>query len=320
MHDIAATLDRPAVAPVRRRRDAAAAVGLVVRPLAGIHELHLFVQLARALDDDIADDVTAGRRRPEQMWIATLDGRLVATAAWWTPSRDVDPQLLDLFDVDPELDRFTAIAVGERMLRTALGGVIGLGAAPPEYVRRLPAYWRHDAGERRGAEIRDAALRAVGAIPIGERLHFEWRPDAGIPEPGGRLTFRAITDQVELTDLRALMLDENTVAAHLGELEDSTGTSDSCRVAMDAAGDPVGYVIPGRTAHHAVIAEVGVLPAHRGRGYAHDLIAEGTRLLAATGATRVRASTDAGDSAMAHVLARAGYRAFEQSIGMRWPH
>jgi ribosomal protein S18 acetylase RimI-like enzyme len=80
----------------------------------------------------------------------------------------------------------------------------------------------------------------------------------------------------------------------------------------------VGLVIAARNAYRPIIAYLGLLPAHRGRGHAEELLAEGTRVLAATGVETIRASTDVGNTPMAAAFARAGYTAFEHEYVMAW--
>jgi RimJ/RimL family protein N-acetyltransferase len=62
-----------------------------------------------------------------------------------------------------------------------------------------------------------------------------------------------------------------------------------------------------------------VVPAHRGHGYIHDVLATGTRVLAAQNVPRIRASTDVGNAPMAAAFARAGYATFGRQIDMTWP-
>jgi RimJ/RimL family protein N-acetyltransferase len=52
---------------------------------------------------------------------------------------------------------------------------------------------------------------------------------------------------------------------------------------------------------------VGVLPEHRGRGYAADLLLEASHLLAEGGATEIEAATDVGNMPMAAAFARCRY-------------
>jgi RimJ/RimL family protein N-acetyltransferase len=59
---------------------------------------------------------------------------------------------------------------------------------------------------------------------------------------------------------------------------------------------------------------LAVPPARRGNGYVDDVLAEGTRVLAAKGVPRIRASTDLGNTPMANAFRRAGYVNFEREI------
>jgi RimJ/RimL family protein N-acetyltransferase len=84
-------------------------------------------------------------------------------------------------------------------------------------------------------------------------------------------------------------------------------------------GEPVGFVISAHNGYHPIIAYLGIVPAHRGRGYVDDVLAAGTRLLAAQpGTARIRAATDVGNKPMAAAFARAGYGTFERQIDMTW--
>ena len=83
-------------------------------------------------------------------------------------------------------------------------------------------------------------------------------------------------------------------------------------------GEPVGFVIPAHNGYNPVIAYLAVVPAHRGRGYIHDVLAAGTSLLAAQDVPRIRAATDVGNAPMAAAFARAGYLTFERQIDMTW--
>ena len=90
------------------------------------------------------------------------------------------------------------------------------------------------------------------------------------------------------------------------------------RVASLPDGEPVGFVTPARNDYNAIIGYLGVVPTHRGNGYIDDLLAEGTRLLAAQNVPRIRAATDLGNFPMADAFNRAGYVNFERSINMTW--
>jgi RimJ/RimL family protein N-acetyltransferase len=73
-----------------------------------------------------------------------------------------------------------------------------------------------------------------------------------------------------------------------------------------------------RNDYNPIIRYLGVVPAHRGNGYIDDVLAEGTRILAAQNVPRIRAATDLGNTPMAGAFERAGYVNFERSINMTW--
>jgi len=57
----------------------------------------------------------------------------------------------------------------------------------------------------------------------------------------------------------------------------------------------------------------------RGNGYINEILAEGTRILAAQDVPRIRASTDLGNVPMAEAFTRAGWVNFQRSMSMTWP-
>ena len=77
-------------------------------------------------------------------------------------------------------------------------------------------------------------------------------------------------------------------------------------------------MIPAHNGYNPIIAYLGVVPAHRGHGYIHDVLAAGTSLLAAQDVPRIRTATDVGNAPMAAAFARAGYVTFERQIDMTW--
>jgi RimJ/RimL family protein N-acetyltransferase len=83
-------------------------------------------------------------------------------------------------------------------------------------------------------------------------------------------------------------------------------------------GEPAGFVIPAHNGYNPIIAYVGILPAYRGHGYIDELLAEGTRILAAENVPRIRASTDLGNIPMADAFRRAGWADFSHEINMTW--
>jgi RimJ/RimL family protein N-acetyltransferase len=302
---------------------------LTLRPITGPDELDLFNSLPYVLNDEVGGDLAAGRRRPEWLWLALRGDRVVARAGWWSRAGDQHPLLMDIFDIDGDTGD------GVRLLKTALPAVVPAGAAPPGYGRFLPADWRDHQRTRQAVEDRLRALERAGAKPFTERLRLEWRPGTPVAELSGRLTFRPVCNPGELVELMTLVLD-GTLDAHSrddltrmtpsqaarqqyhNELERYASPREWWRIAALPDGEPAGFVIPAHNGYNPIIAYLGVAPAHRGRGYVHDLLAAGTSLLAAQNVPRIRAATDVGNAPMAAAFALAGYVTFGRQIDMTW--
>jgi len=236
---------------------------------------------------------------------------------------------MDIFDIDGDIDD------GVRLLKTALAVVVPAGTTPPQYLRFLPADWREHQHTRQAVDDRMGVLQRAGAKLFVERLRLEWRPGTPVAELSGRLAFRPVRNPGELIELMTLVLD-GTLDAHSrddltrmtrrqaareryhDEFESYASPHEWWRIATLPDGEPVGFVIPAHNGYHPVIAYLGVVPAHRGHGYIHDVLAVGTSLLAAQNVPRIRAATDVGNTPMAAAFARAGYVTFERQIDMTW--
>jgi hypothetical protein len=125
----------------------------------------------------------------------------------------------------------------------------------------------------------------------------------------GRLTFRPVRNPGELIELLTLVLD-GTLDAHSradltrmtpgqaaqeqyhNELERYASPHEWWRIATLPDGEPIGFVIPAHNGYNPIIAYPGVVPAHRGHGHIHDVLAAGTALLAAQNVPRIRAATE----------------------------
>ena len=302
---------------------------LTLRPITGPDELDLFNSLPYVLNDEVGGDMAAGRRRPEWLWLALRGDRVVARAGWWSRAGDQHPLLMDIFDIDGDID------YGVRLLKTALAVVVPAGTTPPQYLRFLPADWREHQHTRQAVDDRMGVLQRAGAKLFVERLRLEWRPGTPVAELSGRLAFRPVRNPGELIELMTLVLD-GTLDAHSrddltrmtrrqaareryhDEFESYASPHEWWRIATLPDGEPVGFVIPAHNGYHPVIAYLGVVPAHRGHGYIHDVLAVGTSLLAAQNVPRIRAATDVGNTPMAAAFARAGYVTFERQIDMTW--
>ncbi|MGH3858397.1 GNAT family N-acetyltransferase [Actinokineospora sp.] len=305
---------------------------LTIRPLADAGDLDLFLSLSYTLDHEVADDLASGRRRPEWMWVALSGDRVLARLSWWNTGDS--PQVLDFFDLDDTLDDPERTDIGHRLLTTAMTAVLPEGTTPPEYSRFVPPDWRADEQARRVVEGRTAVLERTGARLFVERLRLQWLPGTPIPEPTGRLKFRPAGDRGALIDLMTLVL-ENTLDAHsVAEMATMTARESATMMyeeeflgfksprewwtIAELDGEPVGFVIPARNNYNPIIAYIGVLPAHRGQGFIDEILAEGTRVLAANDVPRIRAATDLGNVPMARAFARAGYENFERALTMTW--
>jgi RimJ/RimL family protein N-acetyltransferase len=218
--------------------------------------------------------------------------------------------------------------------------VVPEGTRRPGYTRFVPPDWREDTAVRQAVEERMRVVERTGGRLFVERLRLEWRRGTPVPEPTGRLAFRGVRDRAELVGLMTQVLDgtldaysrddlTRMTAAQAAEqqydeeLERYASPREWWRVAtLPDGGEPVGFVIPARNAYHPIIAYLAVLPAHRGRGFIDDVLAEGTRVLAAqdeADVPRIRASTDVGNVPMANAFHRAGYVTHECQIDMTWP-
>ncbi|SCF65878.1 Protein N-acetyltransferase, RimJ/RimL family [Streptomyces sp. Ncost-T10-10d] len=309
---------------------------LTIRPLAGPQELMLFNRLSYVLDHELAEDLESGRRRPEWMWVALRGEHVVARIAWWSRDGDV-PLFLDFFDLDDTLPEPERGEAGLRLLEAATAAVVPAGAPRPEYGRFVPAGWRKDPAARDVVEARIRVMERSGARMLVERLRLEWRAGTPVPADSGRLRFRPVDGREDLlAPMTAVM--EGTLDAHGRadlasgltareaaekhydeELATYTTPREWWRIAELPGGEPVGFVIPARNNYNPVIAYIGVLPAQRGHGYIDDLLAEGTRVLAAQdGVERIRASTDLGNVPMAKSFERLGYVNFGCSFDMVW--
>ncbi|MCX5529322.1 GNAT family N-acetyltransferase [Streptomyces sp. NBC_00006] len=307
------------------------------RPLTGPEELDLFCRLPYVLDHELADDFDGGRRRPEWTWVALDGDRLLARLAWWTsPGGDV-PLQFDFFDVDDTLPRADRDEIGLRLFRAATAAVFPAGAKLPEYSRFVPPDWHDDPAAREVVESRTRVLESTGARLLVERLRLQWTPTSPLPESKGRLVFRPVADREDLLALMTPVM-EGTLDTH-GQADLASGLSrreaaerhydeefagfksphEWWRIAeLPDGGGPVGFVVPARNSYHPIIAYLGVLPAHRGNGHIDEILAEGTRVLAAEGVDRIRASTDLDNVPMAKSFARAGYINFERTLNLVW--
>ncbi|NUR26654.1 MAG: GNAT family N-acetyltransferase [Catenulispora sp.] len=299
--------------------------------------------------------------RPEWTWIAVDDatGRPVAAAVWWGSPNETQAGALDgiLVDAsvsdanasdvtasdakaDVDADATTSTSDDERVELAAAVltagheafAAAGANKRPPEYHVFVPGDWRD-----RPEVVADLAWRIEAAGRAGlterlERLRYEWRPEAGIPEPSERLTFHAEPDDEVFVDLFARVLQDSldhtsvTEASVIGAQAQARsdvefyrdvmlGERSWWRVAKDADGTTVGFGFPSRNPGAHVVGYLGVLPEHRGRGYVSDILGEILRILALeVGVEMVRSDTDLANVPMATAMERAGFVNFARRL------
>ena len=307
---------------------------LTIRPITGPDELDLFNRFPHPFNEELAGDLRDGHRQPGWLWIALRDGRPAARAGWWGRTGHEHPDALDLLDLEGA-GRPEAVDIAAHLLATAMAEVIPEGTRPPDYLCFVDPGWREAPATRQATEDRMAVAARTGARLFVERLRLEWRPGTGVPAPAGRLSFRPVTDPDELLALMTDVLD-GTLDAHSRhdltrmtpaeaaakhyheELALYSSPRDWWRIAELPGGEPAGFVIPAHNGYHAIIAYLGVVPAQRGRGYIADILAEGTRVLAAQDVPSIRASTDLGNVPMAAAFHRAGWVTTGHQIDMTW--
>ncbi|GAA3121683.1 GNAT family N-acetyltransferase [Streptosporangium carneum] len=260
--------------------------------------------------------------RPGWVWVALRGDEVVARAAFWGPRGSERPYSLDWFDPGLGPDR---IEVGAALLRAAhavLPAPEGTGERP-EYHLVLPADWHE-----RPEAVADATDRIRGAEQAGwrrsvERLNLRWTPEQGLPPRSTRLAFTPADDDRLVVDLLVRVLEgsldawDRRTLAEQGARETAKGTVAAVagmaggrgrwRLARDASGELVGIVMPTRNDRSATVGYVGVDPAHRGHGYADDLVTEALHIFTAEGAPEVNDNTDVGNAPMAASFARLGY-------------
>jgi RimJ/RimL family protein N-acetyltransferase len=256
---------------------------------------------------------SAGHMRPEWSWLAEDDSTIVARGLWWGREDSESPTTLDCLHVIPEVRDRAALA-------TQL-----LVQAHDDFNRKPDYQLRVSAGlsaHHPAVEWRSNAAHAAGLTQVVERLQFEWNPRIGAATDTRRLIFREATDTefldaflrvaVDSLDIGtqeqlAVMDPADQARAELEFYRSCPGERSWWRLAQTPDGELIGFAIPSATPYNRNVGYLGVVPAHRGRGYVDDLLAEITRFHAADGAARITATTDAANTPMVAAFQRANY-------------
>ncbi|MFI5979421.1 GNAT family N-acetyltransferase [Streptomyces sp. NPDC051555] len=280
--------------------------------------------------DTYTTRLTAGEYRPEWTWVAEdgAGGAPLALAVWWGGPDDALPNALDGLFVDRSTGSATEhTSLAAELLAAGHAAYAASGAdAAPDYHLSLPGDWRERPDVVEAVTWRREAARRAG-LPVSlERLRYEWTPQFGLPEPRGRLVFAAEPDDEVFVDLFRRVLtdsldtDSTKEAESMGAEAQARGDVEFYRdtmpgdrswwrVARTPEGEPVGFGLPSRNHAFPVVGYLGVVPEHRGRGYADEILAEITRILVVeTAPEKVRADTDLTNVPMAAAFERVGYR------------
>jgi GNAT superfamily N-acetyltransferase len=287
---------------------------LVIRPLDAGEE-HLFDRFVGGprigppvMGRTYTENVQKRHFRPEWTWVALDGDDVVARAAWWGGPDDSQPLALDWLD-------FTDPAVGIALLQ----------ASPLryEYGLYMEPGWRDDAEVAAAARARIEVATAAGMRPLVERFHYRWTPGCGLPERPARLDYRPEPDDAAI-HAALVRIHHGTLDAHARRTTEEHGIEAAAtedleilrwfpsprewwRLAYTPDGDLVGLTVPARNYTAPVVGIIGVVPEHRGHGYAYDLLVECTHILVDNGAEAIIAATDQGNFPMAAGFAKAGY-------------
>jgi ribosomal protein S18 acetylase RimI-like enzyme len=273
---------------------------------------------------NLADYLTAGRRRPEWVWAIRRDDDPTALGVVGAFGAH-GVFLLDLFGV-PDDDEAARMLVA-RATSDALAGhdeVEVTVFAPPGTT------FRDEALTRLAGPLLDAGWRVMV-----ERRHYEFEatPDLASELVTG-LRFERLDDPADARLVachREVM--RETLDAHDRELVDRLGFEQACAQSLGdlLAADPVdrihlaldgdrevvgmvsGFVHPNT---RSVVSFVGVARDHRGRGYGRQLLAWQTRRLLAAGGRTLIADTDNDNVPMGQAFADVGWEQTETRIDL----
>lgn len=264
----------------------------------------------------------ARKRRPEWVWAAVRDDRVVGRAAGYGGADNEQPWIVDLFELGAEPDR---VEIMTALLRRAADDLHAGGLEQVELNLHPPADWRENPPPALTGLM--TAAEAAGFELLVTRRGFRWTPAAGVPAvrdgrdglrfepvsgPGDpaladayRRTFEGSLDAHTQRSLRTRDAAE-LAAEELADMVNYAGPSDGWRLAYDGDGALAGLVT-GNSGARVVTGYVGVVPEQRGRGYARELLAWMTRWQAEHGADLVFGETDDANVPMGRAFEAVGF-------------
>ncbi|GIG64049.1 GNAT family N-acetyltransferase [Phytomonospora endophytica] len=266
----------------------------------------------------LTDLLAKGCTRPEWCFVAENGaGKIVGNVVLWTaPGHDVPTDFV-LFEApwdDPEL--------GLRILRHGFAAARELGATELSHMLDMPAQAPQFQTE---PDARQAVLTEAGLSVARDGRRFQWLAGSALPAQDPRLTWRSIAeigsepfielfekiladtaDSLLQADVRKLGL-RGAAELLLEDMSDMEHEPEWFELGYDETGSVAAVSLPARNPSFPVIGFVGVSPDHRGKGYSASIVARGTQILVANGATEIRGDCDAGNVAMYKGFERSGY-------------
>ncbi|MGW4693919.1 GNAT family N-acetyltransferase [Kitasatospora cineracea] len=296
--------------------------------------------------ETVRSRLATGEYRPGWIWVAepAPDRAPLAVAIWWGSPADTHPSNLDALFARSDPTRAPADPYERRAWtsrattdpRSAIAAALLTAAhqvfaadgltPPPDYHLFLPPDWRDRPEVAASVAWRRRAAEAVGLHLSAERLRFERETDRPVPTLSGRLLFTPEPDDEVFVDLfrRSLPNSMDTMStrevlligaeAHARRevafyRQEMHGKRSWWRIVRTTTGQVVGFAIPSHNSVVPVVGYLGVLPEFRGRGFAAEIIAEITRILAVESqADVIRAETDRSNHPVVAAFELVGYR------------
>lgn len=286
-------------------------------------ELNRFAHIGGGVNLDEAESVKrmtrtlwdSGDSHPDWCFVAEADGVGVARVGYRRfPPFPADLRLFGL--LLPWQDDY--LEVGLPLLHQSLAQMQGHGFA--KLVRQLSSYWANLDEQR-------TLLEDLGLTLTQEKSAFVWQASQPLPALAPRLRFRALGEVGEAQFVDAMRrVTDGTLdrvlhgdAEHKGGIEAARTLFEELReydhepewwlLAYDGDDALVGLVAPVLlNPTEGTIGYIGTVPEQRGKGYAHDLLVEGTARLQAAGVASVFSDTDSRNLPMMRVFERAGYQ------------
>jgi RimJ/RimL family protein N-acetyltransferase len=275
----------------------------------------------------LLDLIARGAMRPGWCLLAEhADGRPFGRAAFRAlPGQDrpADLVLLDLAWRDA-----AAMAAGRRVLSAVLRVARDLGCEQIEHVLDTPAQWpqwQHEPARRMALLERcgfaleretyrfEAPAELAGLPPATSSPELVWRSLPEVGEDAFRIAIALVSagsaDRRTAASRRRLGAD-GQAAALFAHLRSFAHAPEWWELAFLPDGRLVGLVAPIRTAAHATIGYIGIVPELRGRHLVGALLARGSATLQRDDALLVRGDTDVRNTAMAQAFRRAGFTPF----------